>query len=132
MGLPKLSDLADAMPGPVCAGCGRPLPSQIARGPLVVREHPDQLFWEGLRIEGVTPTQARLLKLLVRIGRCSATALHLLLSEEAESNTLNVHISRIRRRLAAASGGRAQIRNIRGYGYELVIEGRSPPGGDLA
>jgi DNA-binding response OmpR family regulator len=119
-----MDEHAHGTAGVVCSGCGRPLPSQIARGPLLVREHPDQVFWAGLRVDGVTPTQARLLKLLLRIGRCSATALHLLLSEEAEANTLNVHISRLRRRLERASRGQVTIRNIRGFGYELEIANR--------
>lgn len=108
-------------PGKCCEACGQSIRSGLSKGPLEVRDSPEQAFWRGRLIEDIAPTKVRLLGLLIRFGRCDYTSLSMMLSEKADVCTVKVHIWHMRPILTAVSSGQVVIKNIWGWGYELVV-----------
>ena len=104
-----------------CPYCGAVEPERAERYGLIVQTEPPEVFWRGIRVNGIRPMEARLLMLLVRRGKVSNLALIMLLSPSATSQTLKVHISRIRERLKHTA---VAVQSIRGWGYELVSTDR--------
>ena len=43
-------------------------------------------------------------------------------AREAYDRSVDVHVSNLRKKLAAASGGRREIETIRGVGYRLRLQ----------
>lgn len=104
---------------PVCDTCGQALPETYIKGDLIVRAHPYEAFWRGRKLQ-ITPTRARILILLMQLGRASAGALIAVLpGEDSAEGALKAHITYLRRSFEMA-GVPAAISPVWGWGYELL------------
>jgi DNA-binding response OmpR family regulator len=104
---------------------GMPTPP-LAAGPLQMWPMRRRLTWDG-RPVALTGSEFDLLEqLLKRVGAVVSKAelSHYALGRPLArfDRSIDVHISSIRHKLADASAARCRIENIRGRGYQLVVE----------
>jgi len=101
-----------------CPTCHRDIGRVATRGPLRVTVDPCEAYWRGLKLDGVTPAQARILYALAERGRASRMALEIAaVGEHSTSNALGVQICILRRRLPRE----VTIVAVTGWGYRLVL-----------
>ncbi len=102
-----------------CPVCGDDVPLEVTRGPLTVRLEPPDVYWRGIRRE-FTAAQCRLLYVLVYRGKASHLGLALALGEETSLNALAVHVSHMRKRIAA-HGLPITLISKSGWGYLIEV-----------
>lgn len=90
-------------------------------GPLAFKS-PDEIYWGGRKM-GATPTQAKILGMLIRFRKVDTTVLLMVLpSEESGVKTVQAHICRLRELLRFATNEQVKINTDWGQGYHLVVE----------
>lgn len=98
-----------------------PPPREVAKwGPLLVTRGPHDLYWRGIRRQGLTRMQLDIMFTLAVTGRADSFALELL-SSANNGNCIKVQMTRIRRWLEG-NGIPVEIVNIPRVGYELRAE----------
>ncbi|MBT0668327.1 MULTISPECIES: response regulator transcription factor [Novosphingobium] len=110
----------------------RPLPGQtfaatptLRAGALEIQVPERRALWQGRALE-LTPTEFNILVLLVRGGEAVATKDELSLrglgrARQSYDRSIDVHVSNLRLKLEAGSGGAAGIETVRGVGYRLNL-----------
>ena len=105
-------------------------PSPAARDPgvgkLVLQTRRRSASWDSAPIV-LTGSEYKLLDLLVRasgevVSKDDLSQKALGRRHQSYDRSVDVHIGRLRQKLLAASGGRAEIQTIRGVGYALEIQ----------
>jgi DNA-binding response OmpR family regulator len=104
---------------------GMPVPA-LSHGPLQMWPMQRRLTWDGKALT-LTGSEFDLLEqLLKRVGAVVSKAelSHFALGRPLArfDRSIDVHISSIRHKLGAASMARCRIENIRGRGYQLIVE----------
>lgn len=102
-----------------CPTCGEASRNPAARGPMLEKDDPPELFWHGKRI-GMPRTKIRIIAKLLRFGRVAEIGLLMLIGLDSDAKTLTVHISQIRKAFER-QGVDAQIKSICGWGYEMKV-----------
>lgn len=99
-------------------------------GPLLVQVAARRVAWHGAPVE-LTATEFNLLVLLARAGDDVATKDDLSLqglgrTRQSYDRSVDVHVSNLRLKLEAASGGAMGVETVRGVGYRLLVLPGSP------
>lgn len=107
-------------PAPAAAAAG------LAMGPLSLSPGKREVLWDGAPFE-LTTSEFDLLEQLMRTGEMVSSKEELSLkvlgrARESYDRSVDVHVSNLRRKLSAASGGRCEIETIRGVGYRLKVQ----------
>jgi two-component system OmpR family response regulator len=102
-----------------------PQPGTLTAGRLELSPGRREVAWTG-RAFDLTTSEFDMLETLMRAGGIVSSKEDLSLKvlgrpRESYDRSVDVHVSNLRRKLAAASGGAAEIETIRGVGYRLRV-----------
>ncbi len=103
-----------------------PVPAQLATGRLSLSPGKREVLWDGAVFE-LTTSEFDMLENLMRAGEIVSSKEELSLKvlgrvREVYDRSVDVHVSNLRKKLAAASLGGAEIETIRGVGYRLKVQ----------
>lgn len=103
-----------------------PVPAAaLTSGRLALSPGKREVLWDGVAFE-LTTSEFDLLECLMLGGEMVSSKEELSLkvlgrARESYDRSVDVHVSNLRRKLSAASGGTAEIETIRGVGYRLKV-----------
>ena len=103
-----------------------PASAQLTTGRLVLAPGKREVLWDAGAFE-LTTSEFDLLENLMRAGELVSSKEDLSLkvlgrAREVYDRSVDVHVSNLRKKLSAASGGGAEIETIRGVGYRLKVQ----------
>ena len=95
----------------------------LASGELTLHSGKRDVRWKGTLFE-LTASEFNMLESLIRAGNVVTTKEELSLTAlgrtwESYDRSVDVHVSNLRKKLAAVSGGQVEIETVRGIGYRL-------------
>lgn len=120
--------LPDPVPATQAVGAGGT--NQLGLGPLEVQVSARRASWDTRPLE-LTPSEFNILAALLRAGDDVATKDVLSIEglgrpRQSYDRSVDVHVSNLRLKLEAASGGRLGIETVRGVGYRLALAPDGP------
>jgi two-component system OmpR family response regulator len=104
---------------------GPPLPPVCRWGDLEIQVAARRASWRGEAVE-LTASEFNILLVLARAGEAVSTKDALSLrglgrARQSYDRSVDVHVSNLRIKLEAVSGGGANVETIRGVGYRLLV-----------
>jgi two-component system, OmpR family, response regulator len=103
-----------------------PTPNQVLRsGRAELSPGKREVLWDGKSFE-LTTSEFDLLEILMRAGDLVSSKEELSLKvlgrpREAYDRSVDVHVSNLRKKLAATTCSKAEIETVRGFGYRLKV-----------